>query len=121
MRRFMRRLLHGQRDDALCDGGIELRDARGSRLVVQKPFEALGGEASRQRQTQVLDLPVSRIIAFVPSPSALSNMICPRHTCFWGALRVFDQNVKPIQVGRGHGKGAAGSHAANSHAPSPSR
>ncbi len=87
MRRFVRRLLHRQRDDALRDGGIELRDARGSRLVVQKPFPPSAAKRSCQRQTQVLDLPVSRMIAFVPSPSALSNTICARHTCFWGALR----------------------------------
>ena len=40
------------------------------------------------RQTQVLDLPVSRMIAFVPSPSALISTICWRHTCFCGALRL---------------------------------
>jgi hypothetical protein len=34
------------------------------------------------RQTQVLDLPVSRMIAFVPAPSAVSSTIRARHTCF---------------------------------------
>jgi multiple sugar transport system permease protein len=43
VRCFARRLLHGQRDDALGDGRIELRDARGLRLVAQKPVHAFGG------------------------------------------------------------------------------
>jgi hypothetical protein len=35
------RRLHGQRYDALRDGGVEFRDARGPRLVAQQPFDAL--------------------------------------------------------------------------------
>ena len=42
--RFARRGLHGQRDNALGDRRIELGDARGSRLVAQKPVHAFGGE-----------------------------------------------------------------------------
>src|ERR1700722_13215127 len=45
MRRFVRRLLHGQRDDALVDRRIELRDARGPCLVAQKTVHAFDGEA----------------------------------------------------------------------------
>jgi hypothetical protein len=44
VRRFARRLLHGQRDDALGDRGNEFRNARGARLVAQKPVHAFGDE-----------------------------------------------------------------------------
>jgi hypothetical protein len=57
------------------------------------------------------------MIAFVPVPSKLSKTICARQTCF--CVAVFDQIAKPIKVGRGHGKGNAGSHAADSHGASP--
>jgi hypothetical protein len=42
---------------------------------------------SCQRQTQVFDLPVRRIISLVPMPSALSSTIIARQACFWVALR----------------------------------
>ena len=42
---------------------------------------------SCQRQTQVFDLPVRRMISFVPTPSALKRTISARQTCFCGALR----------------------------------
>ncbi len=42
---------------------------------------------SCQRQTQVFDLPVRRMISFVPIPSALSRTISARHACFCAALR----------------------------------
>lgn len=37
---------------------------------------------SCQRQTQVLDFPVCRMIVAVPTPSEDSNMIDARQTCF---------------------------------------
>src|ERR1700733_10342493 len=40
-----RRRRKGQSDDALGDRGVELGDARGTRLVAQKALEALVGEA----------------------------------------------------------------------------
>jgi len=42
---------------------------------------------SCQRQTQVFDVPVRRMISFVPIPSAENKMISARQTCFWAALR----------------------------------
>src|SRR6202043_1429463 len=42
VRRFAWRLLHGQRDDALGYGGVELGDARGPRLVAEESVDALG-------------------------------------------------------------------------------
>jgi hypothetical protein len=35
-----------------------------------------------QRQTQVFDVPVWRMISFVPTPSAESRTIPARQTCF---------------------------------------
>ena len=62
-----------------------MRDGRVlSRSNPSKPSEV---KRSCHRQTQVLDLPVSRMSPFVPSPSALSNTIRARHTCFCGAFR----------------------------------
>jgi hypothetical protein len=84
MGRFVRRFFYRQSHDPLGDRGIELRDARGPRLVAP-PSAA---NRSCQRQTQVLDLPVSRMIAFVPTPSALNSTIRARQTCFCGALRL---------------------------------
>jgi len=44
-------------------------------------------DRSCQRQTQVLDLPLRRMISFVPTPSALNRTISARQTCFCEALR----------------------------------
>ena len=61
---------------------------REGRVLSRKsPSTPSAANRSCQRQTQVLDLPVSRMTAFVPAPSALSNTICARQTCFCGALR----------------------------------
>jgi len=45
-------------------------DVQGTGLMSEKAFEALKREALYRRQTHVLDLPVSRMIAIVPTPSA---------------------------------------------------
>ena len=42
---------------------------------------------SCQRQTQVFDLPVRRMISLVPTPSALNRTISARQTCLCGVLR----------------------------------
>ena len=42
---------------------------------------------SCQRQTQVFDLPVRRMMSLVPTPSALSNMMAARQACFCEVLR----------------------------------
>ena len=52
-----------------------------------KPSNPSSMKRSCQRQTQVLDLPVCRMIAFVPTPSAVNSTISARQTCFCGALR----------------------------------
>jgi hypothetical protein len=48
--------------------------------------EVRGGRFSAYLQ-QVFDLPVCRMIAAVPAPSADSKMIDARHTCFCSAFR----------------------------------
>ena len=40
-----------------------------------------------QRQTQVFDLPVWRMISLVPIPLTLSSTMAARQACFCGALR----------------------------------
>jgi hypothetical protein len=42
---------------------------------------------SCQRHTQSLETPARRMIALVPSPSAVARMILARQTCFCGRLR----------------------------------
>ena len=51
-------------------------------LSRKRPSTPSTAKRSCQRQTHVLDLPVSRMIALVPTPAALSSTICARHTCF---------------------------------------
>ncbi len=52
-----------------------------------RPSNPSSANRSCQRQTQVFDVPVRRMISFVPTPSAVKSTIWPRHTCFCGALR----------------------------------
>ena len=52
-----------------------------------KPSTPSSMNRSCQRQTQVLSLPVAAMMAFVPTPSAVSMTIRARQTCFWGLLR----------------------------------
>ena len=67
--------------------GASLATREGRVLSRRRPSTPSAAKRSCQRQTQVFDLPVSRMIAFVPSPPALSSTICARQTCFWAALR----------------------------------
>ena len=87
MRRFGGRITLGQRHDPLGDICPQGRNARGPRLVVQQTVDALPMKRSCQRQTQVFDLPVCRMISLVPTPAADRRTIWARHTCFWGLLR----------------------------------
>ena len=61
---------------------------RGGRVLSRRrPSQPSSAKRSCQRQTQVFDLPVRRMIATVPRPSALSRTISARQTCFWAVLR----------------------------------
>ena len=62
-----------------------MRDGRV--LSRNSPSKPVAAKRSCQRHTQVLDLPVCRMISTVPAPSALSRMISARQTRFCGALR----------------------------------
>ena len=56
-------------------------------LSRRSPSKPSAAKRSCQRQTQVFDLPVRRMISIVPTPSAVKSTISARQTCFCGALR----------------------------------
>jgi hypothetical protein len=69
---------------------------------------------SCQRQTQVFDLPVRRMISLVPTPSALERMIAARQACFCEALRslvIASSRPRTDRVRDGN----SGAHAPDSH------
>ena len=80
-----------------------MRDGRVlSRRRPSKPSEA---KRSCQRQTQVLDLAVSRMIALVPKPSTVRSTICARQTrALLRRVSLFNESVKPIEIGGRDGK-----------------
>ena len=119
MGRFVRRFLHGQSHDPLGDRGIELRDARGPRLVAQKSVHALGGEPflpAPDAGLGLADLAHDRVRA--DPIRAQQHDPRPPHVLL-RRVAVFDQSMKPIKVGGRDGNGNAGSHAPDSHAASP--
>jgi hypothetical protein len=95
------------------DQRLRHRDGPFADLLAVNVERHLAAFAKRscQRQTQVLDLPVSRTIAFEPTPSALSSTIRARQACFCRAL-VFQE--KPEARKRN-----ARAQSADSHAPIP--
>ena len=66
---------------------VQGRDARRPGLVAEQPSIPAALKRSCQRQTLAFDLPVWRMIAAVPTPSADNKMIIDRQTCFCAALR----------------------------------
>ena len=70
---------------------------------------------SCQRQTQVFDLPVRRMISLVPTPSALERMIAARQACFCGGITVPGDRFKSAADGPRDRDGNSGAHAPNSH------
>ena len=66
---------------ATRSGGIGALPS-GRDLSRSKPLTPSCMNRSYQRQTQVLDLPLSAIIDELPSPSSLFRMIRARQTCF---------------------------------------
>ena len=65
---------------------LDRRLAGRAGLVLQQPPDPACMNLSCQRQTQVFDLPVAAMMAFVPKPSAVRTTIHARQTCFWGVL-----------------------------------
>ena len=68
---------------AVSSGGMR----EGRVLSTSNPSVPASMKRCCQRQTQVLDVPVTRMISLVPTPSADSSTICARQTCFCGLLR----------------------------------
>ena len=87
MRRLTRRIGLGRGDDARRNLGASggMRDGR----VLSRSMPATRSVMKRscQRQTAVLLTPVWRMISAVPQPSAVSNTIWARQTCFCGMFR----------------------------------
>ena len=63
-------------------GGIR----EGRVLSRSRPLTPSRMNRSCQRQTQVFDFPVRRMISFVPTPFALKSTIAVRQACFCGEL-----------------------------------
>ena len=61
-----------------------LRSRAGRMLSCSSPGTPSSMNRACQRQTAVLLTPAVRIIAAVPSPSAVASAIRARQTCFWG-------------------------------------
>jgi hypothetical protein len=79
-------------------------------LSRRSPSTPSAAKRSCQRQTQVLDLPASRML-FVRPGTLGAQQYDLRQTRFCGALRSLTRARS-----RGDGNGNAGSHAADSHA-----
>ncbi len=62
-----------------------MRDGRV--LSRRSPSMPVSAKRSCQRQMQVFDLPVRRMISTVPRPSTVNRTISARQACFWAALR----------------------------------
>ena len=87
-------------------------------LSRSSPSTPSAAKRSCQRQTQVFDLPVRRMISIVPTPSALNSTISARQTCFCGRVAVPDQRRQAAAIGRRNGEGYSCAHAPDSHARS---
>ena len=112
-------VLHGQRHDPLGDRGIELRDARGPRLVAQQPIDAFSGEPLLPAPDAGLGLAgLAHDRVRADALGAQQHDLRPPDVLL-RRVAVLDQSAEPIKVGRRDGNGNAGSHAADSHAASP--
>jgi hypothetical protein len=80
---------------ASCGGSVAVRattlsmtswpsgGTRGGRVLSRnRPSTPSAAKRSCQRQTQVFDLPVRRMISTVPRPSAVNSTISARQACF---------------------------------------
>ena len=119
VRLFARRRFHGERDDTFGERRIELGDARGPRLIVQKSVHAFGSEALLPAPDASLRLAGLSHDRVRPEPfGAKHHDLRPPHVLL-RRVAVLDQSSEPIDIGGRDGKGNAGSHAADSHAASP--
>src|SRR6202453_1151580 len=99
VRLFARRRFHGERDDTFGERRIELGDARGPRLIVQKSVHAFGSEALLPAPDASLRLAGLSPDRVRPEPfGAEPHDLRPPH----GLLRrvaVLDQSSEPIDIG----------------------
>ena len=109
--------LDGQRHDALGHPGPSGAMREGRVLSRRRPSNALRMNRSCQRQTQVLDLPVWRMISLVPSALGRKQHDLGSPDVLLRRVAVLDQSLKPIHVGRSDGKGNAGAHVAQTRTP----
>ena len=118
MRRLARRFLHGQRDDTLGDGRIELRNARAPRFVAQKPLHAFGNETLLPAPDTGLGLAgLAHDRVRAEALGAEQHDLRPPHVLL-RRVAVLDQIAKPIKVGGRDGNRNPGAHATDSHAAS---
>jgi len=76
---------------------------------------------SCQRHTQVLDLPVCRMISTVPAAvDAQQDDLGAPDVLLW-RIAVFDESHQSLAIGRRNGEGYSCAHAPDSHALSPKR
>ena len=88
-------------------------------LSCRSPSTPSAAKRSCQRQTQVLDLPVSRNDRVRTGPLGAEQNDLRSPDVLLRRVSVFDHTAKPIKLGGRDGKRNAISHAANSHAASP--
>jgi hypothetical protein len=119
VRGLARRRCKGQSDDALGDRGVELGDARGTRLVAQKALEALAGEAFLPAPDAGLGLAgVAHDRARADAFGRQQHDLCAPDVLL-RRVAVFDESSEPSPIGKCDRKGNAGSHPPDSHAASP--
>ena len=92
---------------------LAMREGR----VLSRESSSTPSAANRscQRQMQVLDLPVSRMIAFGAEVLGAEQHDLRSPHVLLRRVAVFDQIAKPVHGGRGDREGDAGSHTADSH------
>ena len=106
VRRLQGRVFKRQGDNPFGDLVPQRRDAGRARLVAKQAVEAVLHEPFCQRQTQVLDLAVRRMISFVSIPSAEQR---------WRGVAIDDESPKTAAINRRNGNGNASAHPTHSH------
>ena len=110
-----------QADDALGDRGVELGDARWPRLVAQKALETFRGEALLPAPDAGLGL--GRLAHDRARAQALDRQehdLRPPDVLL-RRVSLFNESVKPIEIGGRDGKRNAGSHPPNFARRDPAR
>ena len=85
-------------------------------LSRSRPRQPSSAKRSCQRQTQVFDLPVRRMISTVPTPSALEQNDLGPPDVLLGGVAVADERLQAAAIGGRDVDGDSGAHAPDSHA-----